>query len=217
MLRCIDVAIHIATNRVKARRRSTHRPPWQIPEVHKPKRYFYVELHRVGCTGITNIALPGGGLSSGFHVSRKMPLGKTKSKLLAVKNGMQNPWPARPILRVRQAVPLRRTRQLANSLTNASNGWTAWPERTVHLGLLRKGDLPGIGSSGCIAEGYGASPHVNTCRVSFPVPWVARHKPRRFLLPKASLQPLPRRCIHGRVGSGPRSAALEPSGPQIAA
>ena len=150
------MAIHIATNRVKERRRSTHRPPWQIPEVHKPKRYFYVELHRVGCTGITNIALPGGGLSSGFHVSRKMPLGKIKSKLLAVKNGMQNPWPARPILRVRQAVPHRRTGQLANSLTNASSGWTAWPARTVHLGLQRNGDSPGISNLGCIAEGYGS-------------------------------------------------------------
>lgn len=211
------MAIHIATNRVKAPRRSIYHLPWQIREVHKPKRYFCVELHLGGCIGITNIALLGGGLSSGLPVSRKMHLGMIRSRWLAARNGMRNLWPARPIRLVRQTLMHRRTDQLANSLTNVSSGLTAWPARTVHLGLPKNGALLETSNSGCVAEGYGASPHVNTCRVSFPVPCVARHKPRRSLLPKASSQTLRHRCIHDRAGTGPRSTTLEPNGPQTAA
>lgn len=178
MLRCIDVAIHIATNRVKARRRSIHRPPWQIPEARKPKRYFCVGLHRDGCIGIMNIALHEGGLSNGSQGCLWLLRGMTRSRWHVAKNAMRNRWPVRPIHPVLRVQKHRRIDHPASSSMSASSGWMAWRELTADPGLPKSVVFRETSNSGYAAEGYGASPHVNTCRATCPAPSSTRSKPR---------------------------------------
>jgi len=196
------------------------------------RRFICAEIKPISFTGFVIVVPREDGSLSASPECRKMHLGMTKLRLHAVSNAMRRRWLVRPAHQAPRFRNFRRIDQLASSLTNASSGWTTWPELTAGHGLPKSGDLQEISNSGCVAEfsiafawrafdtltvGYGASPHVNSGRVSFPVPWGTRQKPRRSALPVAPLSTLCASWRRWLREAGPRSTVRALSGPQTVA